>query len=47
MIVVRDTDTDRTGTLVRGTGYVLNGSYVNPGWEIQWDDWEDEDDEDE
>lgn len=47
MIRVEDTETGRTGTLVRGTGYVIGSSYVNPGWEIDWDDTEDDDDEDE
>lgn len=47
MLKVIDTDTDRTGELVRGVGYVMNGAYVNPGWEIRWDDWEDGNNEEE
>jgi hypothetical protein len=39
VIVVRDTDTDRTGKLVQRGGYVIGGNYVNPSWEIEWDDW--------
>lgn len=45
MLKVTDTDTDRTGTLVRSEGYVMNGAYVNPSWRIQWDDWEDDDED--
>lgn len=47
MLKVIDTDTDRTGKLVRSAGYVMNGAYVNPSWEISWDDWEDEDESEE
>ncbi len=43
MIVVRDTDTDRTGYLRREGGYVVGGTYINPTWAIVWD--KDEEDE--
>lgn len=45
MLKVTDTETGRTGRLERGVGYVLNGSYVNPSWEIFWDDTEDEEED--
>jgi hypothetical protein len=49
MLKVTDTETGRTGELVRSGGYVMGSHYVNPQWEIQWDDvpeLEDEEDDD-
>jgi hypothetical protein len=45
MLKVTDTDTGRTGRLVREPGYVMRGSYVNPSWRIAWDQEEGDEDE--
>lgn len=37
MLKVTDTDTGRTGRLVKVPGYVSGVNYINPSWQIVWD----------
>lgn len=34
--IVTDTQTGRTGEAIQRAGYLMNGSYVNPYWEVLW-----------